>query len=100
MQRRFRPSAPGLGTGPATWYVLHPWAASTGYVTASLAYETGVNTVLDAGGEPVAEGSVGDDGVDLERGIYRVVVGSIPPVRFDAVEVAGEDEVTLTLPPR
>lgn len=57
-------------------------------------------TVLDAGGEPVADGLVGDDGVELERGMYRVVVGSIPPVRFDAVEVAGEDEVTLTLPPR
>lgn len=54
--------------------------------------------VLDAGGERVAEGLVGGEPVELEQGVYRVVVGTVPPQTFDQVEVVGEQEARLELP--
>jgi hypothetical protein len=54
-------------------------------------------TVFDQGGNEVAAGQVGAEPVELERGVYRVVVNSAPPRTFEAVEVQGEDEVVLNL---
>jgi hypothetical protein len=53
--------------------------------------------VFDASGGAVAEGQVGGDPVELERGIYRVTVRTTPQQAFEAVEVQGEDEIVLQL---
>ena len=54
-------------------------------------------TVYDQGGNEVAAGQVGAEPVELERGVYRVVVNTAPPRTFEEVEVHGEDEITLEL---
>ncbi len=54
-------------------------------------------TVFDQGGNEVITGQVSGEPVELERGIYRVVVHSAPPKTFEDVEVQGEDEVVLEL---
>jgi hypothetical protein len=54
-------------------------------------------TVYDRNGEPVAEGSVGGAPVEVEQGVYRVVVGTVPPRVFKDVEVPGEKSIRLEL---
>lgn len=54
-------------------------------------------TVFDAGGNEVATGLVDGAPVELEEGVYRVLVRTAPPQTFDEVEVAGESEVRLEL---
>jgi Mg-chelatase subunit ChlD len=54
-------------------------------------------TVYDRNGEPVAEGSVGSAAVEVEQGVYRVVVGTTPPRVFKDVEVPGEKAIRLQL---
>jgi hypothetical protein len=54
-------------------------------------------TVYDQGGNQVATGQAGGDGVELERGTYRVVVNSAPKQTFNKVEISGEDSVSLSL---
>jgi hypothetical protein len=52
-------------------------------------------TVYDQGGNEVAVGEVGGDPVELEQGVYRVVVNTAERRIFDAVEVQGESDVEL-----
>jgi hypothetical protein len=40
---------------------------------------------------------VGAEPVELERGVYRVVVRTSPQQTFEDVEVQGEDEILLEL---
>jgi len=54
-------------------------------------------TVFDAGGNEVTSGLVGGEPVDIEQGLYRVVVYTLPPQIFEKVEVEGEQASTLTL---
>ena len=54
-------------------------------------------TVFDAGGAVVAEGLVGGEPIELERGVYRVAVKTSPQQLFENVEVRGEDEIVLNL---
>jgi hypothetical protein len=54
-------------------------------------------TVYDQGGNEVAAGQVGAEPVELERGVYRVVVRTSPQQTFEDVEVQGEDEILLEL---
>jgi hypothetical protein len=54
-------------------------------------------TVYDRGGNEVATGQVGAEPVELERGVYRVVVRTSPQQTFEDVEVQGEDEILLEL---
>jgi hypothetical protein len=54
-------------------------------------------TVYDQGGNEVAVGEVGGDPVELEQGVYRVVVNTAEPRVFEPVEVPGESEVELEL---
>lgn len=54
-------------------------------------------TVYDRNGEPVAEGSVGGAPVEVEQGVYRVVVGTVPPRVFKDVEVPGEKSISVQL---
>ncbi len=53
--------------------------------------------VYDHGGNEVAVAQVGGDAVSLERGVYRVVVNTVPPTIFEQVAVQGEDEILLKL---
>jgi hypothetical protein len=53
--------------------------------------------VYDQGGNEVASGQVGGEPVELERGIYAVVVRTQPIQRFEDVDVPGESELTLEL---
>lgn len=53
--------------------------------------------VFDSSGNLVAEGLVGGEPVELERGMYRVAVKTGPQRVFDNVEIQGEDEVVLQL---
>ncbi|MGI9327133.1 MAG: hypothetical protein ACR2PZ_18080 [Pseudomonadales bacterium] len=43
--------------------------------------------MFDAGRNLVANGQLGGDPVELERGVYRVVVNSQPQQSFSKVEV-------------
>jgi hypothetical protein len=54
-------------------------------------------TVYDQGGNEIVSGLVGDEPVELEQGFYTVAVNSLPPQRFEKVEIQGEDQVVLTL---
>jgi hypothetical protein len=54
-------------------------------------------TVYDRGGNEVAFGQVGGEPVELEQGVYRVVVNTATPRAFDAVDLRGESEVLLEL---
>ncbi|MFO7495337.1 MAG: hypothetical protein R6X05_06840, partial [Desulfobacterales bacterium] len=54
-------------------------------------------TVYDANGEVVAEGIVEGDAVELEPGIYRVVVGGTAPRTFTDIEIAPASNVSLNL---
>lgn len=54
-------------------------------------------TVYDHGGNEVATGQVGGDPVELERGVYRVVVNTTPQQIFEEVEVKGESTSELKL---
>jgi hypothetical protein len=54
-------------------------------------------TVYDLGGNELAIGEVDGQSIELERGIYRVVVNSVPKQTFDQVTLQGEDTVTLRL---
>lgn len=54
-------------------------------------------TVRDAGGNEVATGQVGGEPVELERGIYTVVVSTAPEQVFEGIEIVGEDAVSLDL---
>jgi len=40
---------------------------------------------------------VGGEPLELEQGLYRVVVATSPPQIFDPVNVPGEQEVSLIL---
>ena len=55
--------------------------------------------VFDADGVLVAQGVVGDDGVAVESGVYRVEILTDPPRTFEGVEVGAAAETTLTLTP-
>jgi hypothetical protein len=54
-------------------------------------------TVYDQGGNEVATGQVGGEPVELEQGIYDIVVRTQPPQRFEDTHVMGEAEVRLEL---
>ena len=54
-------------------------------------------SVFDSSGTQVAEGLVGGEPVELERGVYRVAVKTGPQRIFEDVEIQGEDEVVLKL---
>ncbi|MBT8445295.1 MAG: VWA domain-containing protein [Gammaproteobacteria bacterium] len=54
-------------------------------------------TVFDRGGNEVASGEVGGDPVEVEQGVYRVVINSATPRTFDDVDVKSESEVKLEL---
>lgn len=54
-------------------------------------------SVYDASGELVGEGLVDGKTVELERGVYRVVVKSTPAQAFEDVQIQGEDEIVLAL---
>jgi len=53
--------------------------------------------ILDAGGEVVAEGAVGDKAIRVAPGTYTVRVLSTPPARFADVQVPSGDVVELTV---
>ena len=53
--------------------------------------------VFDQSGNEAARGEVGGDPVELEQGLYRVVVDTATPQTFDDVEVRGEHEAVLEL---
>lgn len=53
--------------------------------------------VLDRGGNVIAEGLVGGDPVEVEQGVYRVVVDATPARTFEDVEIPGEQDVSLSL---
>jgi Mg-chelatase subunit ChlD len=53
--------------------------------------------VFDQSGEAVAEGVVGGDPVELEQGVYRVVVSGTPSQEFKDVSVTGAKETGLEL---
>jgi len=55
--------------------------------------------VFDADGVLVAQGVVGDEGVAVEAGVYRVEVLTDPPRTFEDVELGAAAETTLTLTP-
>jgi hypothetical protein len=54
-------------------------------------------TVYDQGGNEVAVGEVGGAPVELEQGVYRVVVNTAEPRVFDPVDVHGDSDVELEL---
>lgn len=54
-------------------------------------------SVFDSSGALVAEGLVGGEPVELERGMYRVAVKTSPQRDFEDVEIQGEDEVVVQL---
>jgi len=54
-------------------------------------------SVYDQSGSLVAAGVVGGEPLELEQGLYRVVVTTSPPQVFDPVDVPGEQEVSLQL---
>ena len=53
--------------------------------------------VYDQSGTEVAAGQVGGEPIAVEQGRYTVMVRTQPPQRFEAVDVEGEAELTLTL---
>ncbi|KAA9134038.1 VWA domain-containing protein [Marinihelvus fidelis] len=53
--------------------------------------------VLDAGGNEVASGQVGGDAVELEPGIYRVIVATEPAQVFEDITVLGEDQQDIVI---
>ena len=55
--------------------------------------------VFDADGVLVAQGVVGDEGVAVEAGVYRVAVLTDPPRTFEDVKLGAAAETTLTLTP-
>ena len=55
--------------------------------------------VFDADGVLVAQGVVGDDGVAVEAGVYRVEVLTDPPRTFEGVELGAAAETTVTVTP-
>jgi Mg-chelatase subunit ChlD len=55
--------------------------------------------VFDAAGVVVAQGLVGDEGVEVEAGVYRVEVPGDPPTTFDAVEIEAGADIELSLTP-
>jgi len=54
-------------------------------------------TVYDQDDNEVTTGEVDGDPVELERGLYRVLVHSNPPQSFNDVKLQGEDEQTLKM---
>jgi hypothetical protein len=54
-------------------------------------------SVCDQGGNEVATGLVGGEPVELEQGIYRVVVKSQPQQTLERVDVSSESDVVLKL---
>jgi hypothetical protein len=54
-------------------------------------------SVFDSSGVLVAEGLVGGEPVELERGVYRVAVKTGPQRVFEDVAIQGEDKVVLNL---
>ncbi len=54
-------------------------------------------SVYDQSGSLVVVGVVGGEPLELEQGLYRVVVATSPPQIFDPVEVPGEQQVSLKL---
>jgi hypothetical protein len=54
-------------------------------------------TVYDQDGNEVGAGHVGGQPLELERGMYNVLVRTQPPQEFEDVEVLGEDQVVLEL---
>ena len=54
-------------------------------------------TVYDRGGNEVATGMVGGEGIELDRGDYRVVVNTATKQTFDKVTIEGEDNLSLRL---
>jgi hypothetical protein len=53
--------------------------------------------VFDQDGNEIATGQVGAEPVELEQGIYDIVVRTQPPQRFEDTNVMGEAEVRLEL---
>lgn len=54
-------------------------------------------TVYDRGGNEVGMGQIDGEPIELEGGVYRVVVKTSPNRIFEQVDVQGEDVVTLKL---
>ncbi|MFW2404620.1 MAG: VWA domain-containing protein, partial [Gammaproteobacteria bacterium] len=54
-------------------------------------------TVYDQGGNEVAIGQVGGEPIELDQGVYRVVVNTATPRTFGEVDVQGETDVVLKL---
>jgi len=54
-------------------------------------------TVYNQSGEAVAEGVVDGEPLELEQGVYRVVISTEPQQVFNAVEIAGESDTKLSL---
>jgi hypothetical protein len=55
-------------------------------------------TVYDGVGEVAGRGVVGGEPLQLEQGVYRVVVQTSPVQTFAAVQISGERETLLELP--
>lgn len=97
-----------LGLEPAAQAVFESLAAGVGAsyvdVTSFEELEASISEalnpayeVLDAAGQVVARGRVGDDGVELPMGLYTVRVLSAPVTEFTEVRVPGDGSVELSV---
>jgi hypothetical protein len=98
------PDDPSVPEALADWAALgggrYIEAADRASLSAALdAAFTAPYLVFDASGSLVAQGTVGDEGVEVEAGIYRVEVLTDPPAVFEAVDLTAGTERALTVGP-